>query len=244
MLMNTSPFHHYLYKQQNRLTDMKTIEINGTLREETGSKSAKNGKRAGQVPCVVYGGEKNMHFTVAKNDVKDLIYTSTLHKANIALDKDNVEAIVKDLQFDPLTDEISHMDFQELVNGKVILIDIPVKIKGTAKGVKNGGKLMEKMRYIKVKCTPESLIGNIEINVKKLKIGQSIRVRDLDVEGVEFMDPDSNPIVSVGVTRAAMAGGDFDDDDDTIESGTEGTADGGTDGGEAKAPTEEAAAEK
>jgi large subunit ribosomal protein L25 len=222
---------------------MKTIEINGTLREETGSKSAKNGKRTGNIPCVVYGGEKNMHFTVTKNDVKDLIYTSTLHKANIALEKDNIEAIVKDLQFDPLTDEITHMDFQELVDGKIILIDIPVKVKGTAKGVKNGGKLMEKMRYIKVKCTPESLIGNIEVNVKKLKIGQSIRVRDLEVEGVEFMDSGSNPIVSVGVTRAAMAGGEFDDEFDEEGGTTEGVAEGSPEGGE-KATAEQASAEK
>jgi len=205
MHMNTNPSPLYLYKLQNRLIDMKTIEINGTAREDLGTKSAKANKNQGLIPCVLYGGKENLHFTLSKQAVKPLVYTATLHKAQITIGDKSYEAIVKDFQFHPLTDELTHLDFQELVPGKQVLIDIPIKIKGTAKGVKMGGKLMEKMRYVRVKCTPEHLVGNIEINVKKLTIGQSVRVRDIDLEGIQVMDPESNPIVTVIVTRAAKA---------------------------------------
>ena len=203
--MNTNPSPLYLYKLQNRLIDMKTIEINGTAREDLGTKSAKANKNQGLIPCVLYGGKENLHFTLSKQAVKPLVYTATLHKAQITIGDKSYEAIIKDFQFHPLTDELTHLDFQELVPGNQVLIDIPIKVKGTAKGVKMGGKLMEKMRYIRVKCTPEHLVGNIEINVKKLAIGQSVRVRDIDLEGIQVMDPESNPIVSVVVTRAAKA---------------------------------------
>ena len=203
--MNTNPSPLYLYKLQNRLIDMKTIEINGTAREDLGTKSAKANKNQGLIPCVLYGGKENLHFTLSKQAVKPLVYTATLHKAQITIGDKSYEAIIKDFQFHPLTDELTHLDFQELVPGNQVLIDIPIKVKGTAKGVKMGGKLMEKMRYIRVKCAPEYLVGNIEINVKKLAIGQSVRVRDIDLEGIQVMDPESNPIVSVVVTRAAKA---------------------------------------
>jgi large subunit ribosomal protein L25 len=207
---------------------MNTIKINGNLRESQGKKSAKYDRRNGVIPCVLYGGKENMHFTVTEKEVKALVYTTTLNKASIKLNDKDFDAIIKDIQFHPVNDAISHIDFLELVDGQLLTTSIPVEIKGNAKGVKNGGKLRVKMRQLAVKCLPKHLISSILINVKKLKIGESTRVNDLEYEGINFTDPLSNPIVSVVKTRVYVEEEDEDDETTgtTTEAGTEGSKEG------------------
>ena len=217
---------------------MNIIEINGNLRESQGKKSAKQSRRAGAIPCVLYGGKENMHFTVTENEVKGLVYTNALNKASIKLNDKVFNAIIKDIQFHPVNDNINHIDFLELVEGQALSTNIPVEIKGTAKGVKNGGKLRVKMRNLAVTCLPEHLISSITINVKKLKIGDSTRVRDLEYEGVNFMDPLSNPIVSVVKTRLIVEDEDMDDEDE--EGTTDATANASSEGENKEAPVEAA----
>ena len=221
---------------------MNTIEINGNLRESQGKKSAKHSRRNGTIPCVLYGGKENMHFTVTENEVKGLVYTNTLNSASIKLNDKVFNAIIKDIQFHPVTDNITHIDFLELVNGQILTTNIPVEIKGTAKGVKNGGKLRVKMRKLAVKCLPEHLISSISINVKKLKIGDSTRVRDLDYEGINFMDPLSNPIVSVVKTRVFVEDEDMEDEDEggTTEASAATSDQASSEGDNKEAPVEAA----
>ena len=223
---------------------MNTIEINGNLRDSQGKKSAKQSRRDGVIPCVLYGGKENMHFTVTENEVKSLVYTTTLNKASIKLNDKAFNAIIKDIQFHPVNDTISHIDFLELVDGQLLTTNIPVEIKGNAKGVKNGGKLRVKMRQLAVKCLPEHLISSITINVKKLKIGDSTRVKDLEYDGVNFVDPLSNPIVSVVKTRIYVEEDELDAEDaETTEATAEGAKEAPKEG-ESKGTSVEATQEK
>jgi len=218
---------------------MNTIKINGNLRDSQGKKSAKHARKNGVIPCVLYGGKENMHFTVTENEVKTLVYTTTLNKASIKLNDKDFDAIIKDIQFHPVNDAISHIDFLELIDGQLLTTKIPVEIKGNAKGVKNGGKLRVKMRQLAVKCLPEHLISSITINVKKLKIGDSTRVKDLEHEGVNFMDPLSNPIVSVVKTRIYVEEDELEDEGaETTGATAEAGAEGSKEGESKEAPAE------
>ena len=209
------------------------------MRESQGKKSAKYDRRNGVIPCVLYGGKENMHFTVTEKEVKALVYTTTLNKASIKLNDKDFDAIIKDLQFHPVNDAISHIDFLELIDGQLLTTKIPVEIKGNAKGVKNGGKLRVKMRQLAVKCLPEHLISSITINVKKLKIGDSTRVKDLEHEGVNFMDPLSNPIVSVVKTRIYVEEDELEDEGaETTGATAEAGAEGSKEGESKEAPAE------
>jgi len=182
---------------------MQTVAIEAKSRESFGKKFAKAARREGQVPCVLYGGKENIHFSAPEKNFKHLIYTPDFKVAEINVDGATYKAIVKKIQFHPVTDRIVHLDFVELIPGQKIKVDVPVEMVGTAEGAKLGGALMVKLRRIAVSTTPEHLIDVIKVNVESLELGSSIRVRDLDeIEGVEILSPASNPIASVEVPRA------------------------------------------
>lgn len=180
---------------------METVKFTANRRENTGTKFAKIDRKNGFIPCVIYGGKENVHFTAKGVDVRDVVYTSLLKKAEIEIDGTTYTAIMKDVHFHPVTDQVSHIDFQELVPGKKIATQIPVTLTGVAEGVKIGGKQHAKMRAINVKALPEALVGSVSVDTSTLNIGQSIRVRDLQIEGIEFLDTPANPIVSVAMAR-------------------------------------------
>lgn len=201
---------------------METITIKGNLRKDLGKKATKAIRREALVPCELYGGSENVHFSTTKKDLKGIVYTPNLYKAGIEVDGKTYEAILKDIQFHPVTDEILHVDFQELVEGTIIRTEVPVRPVGTAVGVKVGGKLLMNVRKLKVKTTPENLKDKIEINVSKLKLGQSFKVRDIEDTGMQIMNAPSIPIAAVEIPRslrsedskaAAMAGQDSDADE-------------------------------
>ena len=182
---------------------MESVSIKGQVRESVGKKAAKAVKREGLVPCVIYGGDQVIHFTADSKDFKALIYTASFKLAEIEVAGKTHKCIVKDLQFHPVTDDLQHIDFLELVPGKDIKVAIPVRFRGQAPGVKLGGKLTPKLRRVKIKTKPEHLVDELFADVSGLDLGQSIRVRDIEVsEGMEVMSAMGTPIASIEVPRA------------------------------------------
>ena len=204
---------------------MKSIEIAGNLRTDLGKKYAKNARREGIVPCVIYGGENNVHFSAHHSAFKKLVYTPDFHLADIKVGNDNFQCILKDIQFHPVTDEIVHIDFLQLVEGKKLNVEIPVRFQGVAPGTKSGGKLVQKLRRVKVKTLPKDLLEEVFVDVTSLDLGQSIKVRDIALgEDMELMTSPGIPVASVEVPRAlrsAQAGEGGIDDGEDVEAGAE-----------------------
>jgi large subunit ribosomal protein L25 len=181
---------------------MKSIVLNGTLRTENGKKAAKNLRNTGEVLCNLYGGADNVMFSAPYNSFTPIVYSPDFYKIEIKLEDKSYTALVKDIQFHPVSDKIQHIDFLELVPGKIIIAEIPIVLVGQADGVKAGGKLIQKLRKLKVKSTPENLVDKIEVNVASLKLGKSIKVRNINQPTLEIMNPAPVPVASVEVPRA------------------------------------------
>ena len=207
---------------------MKSVEIQGNLRTEVGSKFAKAERKAGNVPCVVYGGEAPIHFSAPALAFKGLVYTAEAKTAKITVGDTTVEAVIQDMQFHPVTDQLVHIDFIQLVEGKAVTMNIPVVLNGQARGVLNGGKLKTILRQLSVRAIPGQFPESIDLDITELRIGKSIRVSDVTPEGFEILNADTAVIVTVKKARGAV-----DEDDDEEEEGAEG----------AEAPAEAAAAE-
>lgn len=182
---------------------MKTIALKGAPRTELGKKGTKALRNANLIPCVLYGGEQNVHFSATPMDLRDLIYTDEFRVASVEVDGKSYDAIIKAIQFHPVTDRILHVDLLQLVEGQPVKAEIPLRMVGTARGVRVGGVLMQKVRKVKVQTTPDKLSAFINVNVEHLALGKSIRVRDIEpAEGVEIMNAGGIPIASVEVPRA------------------------------------------
>ena len=182
---------------------MENVAINGKARTEFGKKGSKAMRREGYVPSVLYGGEEVIHFGVTPRSVKELVYTPDFKVAQVSVDGKTYSAILKDIQFHPLSDELLHLDFLELVPEKQVKVAVPVKFVGAAPGLKVGGKLMQALRRIKIKTTPEHLVDTLELDISKLELGQSIRVRDIKTpEGIEITSAPGTPVASIEVPRA------------------------------------------
>ncbi|HPG08091.1 MAG TPA: 50S ribosomal protein L25 [Saprospiraceae bacterium] len=182
---------------------MEIVTLKGNVRQEMGTKWAKQVRNEGLIPCVLYGGDTNLCFTVDPHDVKKLVYTSQFKLAEVTVDGSTHRCILKDLQLDRLTDEVIHIDFLKLTPGHKIKINVPLATKGASPGVKLGGKLVTKMRTISVKVSPENLISEVTVDVSGLDLGQTVRVRDIEkVDGVEIMNAPSIPVATVTIPRA------------------------------------------
>ncbi len=182
---------------------MESIIIDAELRTEISKSQTKALRKEGKVPCIFYGTESgNVHFAAHENAFKDLIYTNKFHTATIKVDGKELKAIIQDVQFDPVTDAILHIDFLELVAGKKIKAELPVNLVGNAKGVKEGGVLTLKRRKLKVQAYPKDLQEKIEVNVDALGLGDSLKIGDVEVENMEFVDPPRITVVNVAIPRA------------------------------------------
>ncbi len=182
---------------------MKTIEIKGSVRKETGKKNTKKIRKAGQIPCVLYGGEKNIHFSAPENNFIHLVYTPHVYIVKLDIDGEIHKAVLKDMQFHPVSDDILHIDFLEISDDKPVVIEIPIKLNGVPKGVKEGGKLYTMMRKLRVSALPADLPDQMEIEVAHLDIGNSIYIEDLEFEKLELLNAKRSPVVMVRTTRAA-----------------------------------------
>ncbi len=215
---------------------MKSITIKGSERESVGKKATKALRNAGMVPCVVYGGEKPLHFSAPELSFRDLVYTAAAHTVKVDLGEGQVRAIMQDIQFHPVTDKILHIDFYQLFDDKEVTMNIPVRLQGNSPGVRNGGRLLFRKRKLAIKALPDKLPDFFDIDISKLKIGQNISVASLLNDDFTILHPDSTVVVQVKTARAAIA---VDEDEEEGEEGAEGTE--GAEG--ADAPAAEAAQE-
>ncbi len=182
---------------------MKTIEVKGQNRTGLGKSQTKNIRKGGLIPCIVYGNGETIHFSTEPLEIRDLIFTNEFRKANIILDGKNIECIVKDVQYHPVSDAILHVDFQTLSVGKVVKVSLPIRLVGTSEGQKVGGTLVQKMRKLQVFAKPESLSETINVDITLLELGKSLRVRDIKLEeGVEAITNGSIPVASIDIPRA------------------------------------------
>lgn len=182
---------------------MNTVSVNGKARTELGKKATKAVRKEGLIPCVMYGAGDPVHFTTSTKDVKSLIYTPAFKTAELNIDGKAQKAIVKSVQYHPVTENIEHIDFLALVEGNSVKVELPVRFEGTSPGVRAGGKLVQSMRRVKVKTTPASLVDILTLNIGHLELGQAVRVRDIaPIEGVEIMTEPATPVAIVEIPRA------------------------------------------
>ena len=181
---------------------MKTIAISGSLRENVGKRDAKGLRYEGKAPAVLYGGKDQVHFAVEITALKDAIYSPEANFVEIDLNGTKTNAIIKELQFHPVTDVLLHVDFLQLDEAKEILMEIPIKLTGVSPGVKMGGKLVQKLRTLRVKALPKDMPQAIEVSIVKLEVGNLFRVRDLQKGDYLVTNTPEDTIVSVGMSRA------------------------------------------
>src|SRR6478735_8562386 len=181
---------------------MKSITIEGQLRTEFGKGATRQLRSQELVPGVIYGGAKEINFVAPAKSLRSLLYTPEFQFAELKVDGQTYRCILKDLQFDKVSDELIHIDLLELVEDKKVVATIPLKYVGTANGVKEGGRLITKMKALKVKTYTRHLREQIEVNVESLEIGGNIRVEDVKDENYEILNSPRIPIASVVTTRA------------------------------------------
>ncbi|MGZ5255349.1 MAG: 50S ribosomal protein L25, partial [Flavitalea sp.] len=180
---------------------MNTITIEGQLRTETGKKATHQLRSQGMVPGVIYGGAQEVNFSAPVLAFKLLVYTPEFQVAEIKVDGKSYRTILKDIQFDKVTDSLNHIDFLELVEDKKVVATLPIKLTGVAVGVKEGGKLVSKLKTLKVKSLPKDLKESIEVDITNLALNENIRVEDVKVENMEILNSPRIPIASVVMTR-------------------------------------------
>jgi len=183
---------------------MKTVSISGSLRENVGTKDAKKQRKEGKVPCVLYGGTEQLHFVTEEVSFKKLVYSPDAYTVKLDINSKNYNAILQDIQFHPVGDNILHVDFLEIFDDKPVTIHVPVRITGTAPGILKGGKLLEKLRKLKIKALPANLPDFITVDISNLEIGQSVRVSDVSLDKITLLDSPNSVIVGVRVTRVVV----------------------------------------
>jgi large subunit ribosomal protein L25 len=181
---------------------MNYINITGELREAGGKKAAKAVRNAERIPACIYGKE-NIQFATTLKDVRHLIYTPEFKLARIDINGQTHDCFVKDVQYHPVSEAIVHIDFQELIPGRALKVDIPVVLRGVSVGVKAGGKMLQMVRRIRIKTTPESLVDHLEADITHMELGQALRVKEVKLPaGVELLIAPSIPVCQVEIPRA------------------------------------------
>jgi large subunit ribosomal protein L25 len=180
---------------------MKTITIEGHLRTDHGKKAARQIRSQENVPAVIYGGAQEVNFYASAKAFKPLVYTGEFQIAEVTVDGKKYRCILKDLQFDKVTDALIHLDLLELVEDKKVVATLPLKFVGTSVGVKEGGKLVIKIKSLKVKALPKDLVETINVDITSLALNGNIRVEDVKAPGLEIMNSPRIPIASVVMTR-------------------------------------------
>ncbi|KGE13944.1 50S ribosomal protein L25/general stress protein Ctc [Sphingobacterium deserti] len=181
---------------------MKSIAISGSVRQSVGKRGSKELRYEGNIPAVLYGGKEQTHFSVSAADLKPVLYTPDVVFVELDLDGKKTKAIVQDAQFHPLTDVVTHVDFLELFDDKEVSVNIPIQLTGTSPGVKMGGKLVQKLRGLRVKALPNNLPQEIEVPMESLEVGKSVRVRQIALENAKILNNSDDTIVSVIMSRA------------------------------------------
>jgi len=199
---------------------MKSITITGSQRESVGKVSTKALRNAGKVPCVLYGGDKPIHFSADETSFKKLVYTANVYTATIEVEGTKYHAILQDIQFHPVSDKILHVDFYQLFDDKLVTMEIPVRLVGTSPGVINGGSLSFAKRKLSVRALPADLPDFINADISKLKIGNKCVASELADDKFSILHPENTVVVQVRTARAAV---DEEEDEEEGEEGEEGT---------------------
>lgn len=187
---------------------MKSVTIQGEARELVGKKASKAVRTTEKIPCVVYGKNESIHFTTTHHELRHLIFSPEFKIANIEIGGKTHKTILKDVQYHPVTDKIRHVDFLLLHDGVPVKVELPLSTAGASPGVKSGGRLIQSVRKILVKSLPENLVDELKVDISKLKLGQSLRIKDINaVEGIEIIPNPSIPVVSVLTPRALKTAG-------------------------------------
>ena len=181
---------------------MKSLTLQGTKRTDVGKKDANRLRREGNVVCNLYGGTDSLSFYAPYLAFQHIVYSPDFFTVNVEVGGKSVNTIIKEIQFHPVSDRIVHIDFLELVPGKKIFAEIPVELVGQAEGVKAGGKLVQKVRKVKVKVDPEHLVDKITVNVESLKLGKSIKIKEIEAGELEILTSGNIPLATVDIPRA------------------------------------------
>ena len=224
---------------------MKTLAISAKLRNGTGKKDSKALRNQGNVPCVLYGGEKQVCFYAHENDFRNLVYTPDVFIVELDIEGEKYRAVMQDLQFHPVTDKLLHLDFLEIFDDKEVTVTIPVHLKGNAVGIRDGGILSFRRRKIITRAIPGNLPDYIEINIEDVEIGQSIFIKDLRDERYTFLAPDNAVVVGVRIARELIIEEEEEEEIEGEEGAVEGE-EGAIEGGAEASPVEatEGAAEE
>jgi large subunit ribosomal protein L25 len=185
---------------------MKTYEIRGSLRRETGRKDARDLRNRELVPCVLYGGEKNVHFSVSEKQFKNLVFTHESFLVKLDIDGEKYDAVMKDIQFHPVSDHIIHVDFAQVFPGKKVTVSLPIQLTGSSAGILAGGKLRQRRRALKVRGLAEHMPDHLEIDMTGLEIGDSLKVGDILYDNLEILDPQRAMVVGVVSSRLVAKG--------------------------------------
>ena len=203
---------------------MKSITINGSQRESVGKSSTKALRNAGKVPCVVYGGEKPVHFSADEISFSKLVYTPDAHTVIISLDgKEEINAIIQDIQFHPVSEKILHVDLFQLFENKEINMTIPVKFSGNAPGVRlEGGLLFKNKRKLYVKALPKNLPDYISVDISNLHLNDKVTIQDLLNDNYAFVHPENMVVCQVKMSRASLSLATDEEEGEEGEEGDEG----------------------
>lgn len=185
---------------------MKSLKITGQKRDGLGKKEAKKLRVQGLVPGVLYGNDEVIHLTIAFSDLREFVYTPSVYLVDLNVDGTEYKAIIQDIQWHPVEEKILHIDFLKVEENAPVKIGVPVELVGTAKGIKAGGKIKFNLRKLRVKAMAENLPDTIKVDITKLNIGDSIKVEQMKLDNIEFLDNKSNLIVGVISTRVAKSG--------------------------------------
>jgi large subunit ribosomal protein L25 len=183
---------------------MKSVSLSGSLRENVGKKDAKKHRREFNVPCVMYGGKEQVHFVASEKELMKLMHSPVIHIFTLNLSGKKYSTIVQDVQYHPVTDRMLHVDFKEIIAEKPVIIGVPIKVIGTAPGVLRGGKLVKKMRKLTIKALVQHLPDVVEVSIDTLDIGSTMKVSDMTLENVTFLDAPSSVILSVRTARTVV----------------------------------------
>lgn len=191
---------------------MKSINVKGTARTATGKKATRELRKAGAVPCNLYGEQKDangvnvaMSFSTTQDELRKLVYSPDIYSVNLNIDGKECKAVMKELQFHPVTDQLLHVDFYEITEEKPIVMEVPIQLNGLAEGVKAGGKLAASVRKLKVRAPYTAIPEKLNIDVTNLSLGKTIKVGELHFEGLELVTSPSVVVCQVKMTRSAMS---------------------------------------
>jgi large subunit ribosomal protein L25 len=193
---------------------MKTAQLSGSLRANVGKKDAKALRNEGLGPCVLYGQGEQTHFAVKRVPLEKLVFSPNVYQIELDIDGKKAKAIIRELQQHPTKDTVQHIDFLELNDTKEVRVKLPVRLTGSSRGVRAGGKLMQVFRHMQCQGLPSALPEEIKIDISPMRIGHSFRVSNIEIPGVKILDPANAVVVSVKMARGAVKGSDVDPEDD------------------------------